>query len=218
MILLIFWELLYADDTLVISKSPKYMQLILKEIEAECIKYNMSLNKTKCEIIAMNAKPKILFEDKTKVKIVDKARHLGAIITKKANRETDLENRLSIARATATKLRTFWRKVKVSKIWKLQVYNAIVVSQLIYAFDSLHLTDTCKRKLDAFHMRGLRYVFDVLPAFVSKISNKKVLEMANKTLFEETLETLKPDIFLQYMEDRRYFKPEDLTKKTHTHY
>ena len=97
----------------------------------------------------------------------------------------------------------------MSKIWKLQVYNAIVVSQLIYAFDSLHLTDTCKRKLDAFHMRGLRYVFDVPPAFVSKISNKKVLEMANKTLFEETLETLKPDIFLQYMDDRRFFKPED---------
>ena len=61
-------------------------------------------------------------------------------------------------------------------------------------------------------MRGLRYVFDVLPAFVSNISNKKVLEMANKTLFEETLETLKPDIFLQYMEDRRYFKPEDFKK------
>ena len=149
------------------------MQILLKEIEAECIKYNMSLNKSKCEIIAMSSKPKIYFEDKTKVKIVDKAKYLGAIITKKANREIDLENRLSIARATAIKLRTFWRKVEVSRIWKLQVYNAVVISQLIYAFDSLHLTDTCKRKLDAFHMRGLRYVFGIPPAFVSQISNIK---------------------------------------------
>ena len=81
----------------------------------------------------------------------------------------------------------------------------MVVSQLIYAFDSLHLTDTRKRKLDAFHMRGLRYVFDIPPAFVSKISNKKALEMANETLFKEGLETLKPDIFLQYMQDRSFF-------------
>ena len=97
----------------------------------------------------------------------------------------------------------------MSRIWKLQVYNAVVVSQLIYAFDSLHLTDTCKRKLDAFHMRGLRYVFDISPAFVSKIFNKKVLEMANETLFKESLETLKPDIFIQTMKDRSFFKPED---------
>ena len=157
----------------------------------------------------MNTKPKIYFEDKTKVKIVDKAKYLGAIITKKASRETDLENRLSIARATAIKLRTFWRKVEVSRIWKLQVYNAVVISQLIYAFDSLHLTDTCKRKLDAFHMRGLRYVFDIPPAFISKISNKKVFEIANKTLFKESLEALKPDIFTQKMKDRNLFKPED---------
>ena len=59
------------------------MQLILKEIEAECIKYNMSLNRSKCEIIAMSSKPKIFFEDKSRVKIVDKAKYLGAIITKK---------------------------------------------------------------------------------------------------------------------------------------
>ena len=97
----------------------------------------------------------------------------------------------------------------MSRIWKLQVYNAVVISQLIYAFDSLHLTDTCKRKLDAFHMRGLRYVFDIPPAFISKISNKKVLEMANKTLIKESLEALKPDVFTQNMKDRSLFKPED---------
>ena len=94
------------------------------------------------------------------------------IIDELARREPELEQRLSMAKDAASKLRKFWRQAEVPKIWKFQVFNAMVISQLTYALESLHLTETCFKKIDAFHMRGLRYVFDIKPAYISRVSNE----------------------------------------------
>ena len=58
-----FWELLYADDTLIIGKSDKKVEEILHKIEEESLKYNMFLKKTKSVIICMNGICIINFKD-----------------------------------------------------------------------------------------------------------------------------------------------------------
>jgi len=104
------WELLYADDTLLIGKYDNEIELLLHEIEIESAKYNMVLNKTKCEIVAMYCKPKVHFISGGLVKIVTKAKYLGSMISDTASRDIEINFRLAFARTTASKLRVFLAK------------------------------------------------------------------------------------------------------------
>ena len=62
---------------------------------------------------------------------------------------------------------------------KLQVFNAIIIAQLTYAFDSVHLTLSQIKKIDAFHAKGLRHILKKDHAFYSIISNTKIFEKAS---------------------------------------
>ena len=85
----------------------------------------------------------------------------------------------------------------------------MVLSQLTYALDSLHLTETCFKKIDAFHMRGLRYVFDIPPAYVSRISNEELMMMANDLLEKDDIKRHPMDRLTHEMLSRYYFRPEE---------
>ena len=67
----------------------------------------MFLNKSKCEIIGMNNVGTISFESGEPVKRVELAKYLGVMIHEKANREPELEYRISNALDAAIKLRDF---------------------------------------------------------------------------------------------------------------
>ena len=80
------------------------------------------------------------------------------------------------------KLKTFWRKTNASLKWKLEVYNAIVISQLVYGLETLQLTDSLLCRLNAFHIRGLRQILCIDHAYYSGISNEDVLHRARVVL------------------------------------
>ena len=69
----LFTEILYADDTVLVMKSTRDTNVLLKEIEAESSYYNMKLNNAKCEVIAMNKSNNVKFKDGTKLKHVKEA-------------------------------------------------------------------------------------------------------------------------------------------------
>ena len=47
-------ELLYADDTLLYSTSPKKLETTLRQVETESHRYGLALNYNKCEFIGIN--------------------------------------------------------------------------------------------------------------------------------------------------------------------
>ncbi len=56
-------ELLYADDTLLLTNSTQHMHRLLHRIESESEQYTMELNKDKCAHIAMHRYNIIKFAD-----------------------------------------------------------------------------------------------------------------------------------------------------------
>ncbi len=107
---------------------------------------------------------------------MDKAIYLGGTITERALKSAELHTRLTKALTTAYKLKEFWKGCNAPLKWKLQVYNAVIVSQLIYGLNTIHLTDSCLQSLDTFQLRGLRQILRIEAAFYSDISHNKVLE------------------------------------------
>jgi len=173
------WELLYADDTMVMGTRAREINIILKQIEIESENYNLTLNRSKCFYIGMNGKADIHFRDGTKIKKADKVEYLGGTITTQASRNAEISNRMSKALGTCKKLKIFWRKNNADIGWKIQVYNAIIISQLIYGLNTLNITPAIKNRLNAFHMRGLRYILNIDHSYYSHISNEEVINRMN---------------------------------------
>ena len=86
-----FMEILYADDTLLITKNAKAMNKLIAGIELESGYYNMKLNKGNCEVIAMNCNSNIHFSEDARLKLVSEAKYLGGNITRAADSRTEVE-------------------------------------------------------------------------------------------------------------------------------
>ena len=139
----------------------------------------MRLNKKKCIYINMNVKNRIRFKDGTAMPNEDEADYLGAKITKKNLNKKEVDARVCKALATCNKLKLFLKKAKCNKIWKLQVYNAVIVSQLVYGLETMYLNESLLKRLDAFQMTGIRHILGIEHAYWSRTSNLEILEKAN---------------------------------------
>ena len=62
-----FDELLYADDTILISKCTRMLNRFLSEVESAALSYGLKLNKTKCKCINMGPPGDVKFADGTRV-------------------------------------------------------------------------------------------------------------------------------------------------------
>ena len=64
----------------------------------------------------------------------------------------------------------------------MQIYNAIIVAQLTYGLNTLQLTPAMLKRLEAFQIRGLRYILQIEHSYYSHITNEQVSEKANISL------------------------------------
>ena len=130
---------------------------MLKQLEIESTRYNMKLNQGKCFFVQMNMcknnrQPDVKFANGRKMNSAEKVTYLGGTITKTAYPLEEIKNRIGIAVGTCKKLMTFWRESQASMKWKIQVFNAIILSQLTYALDTVYISKNMEKILDAVHL------------------------------------------------------------------
>ena len=91
----------------------------------------------------MNCVAYVKFQNGDKLEQLDKAIYLGGTITEKALKTAELQTRLGKAFTTSYRLKEFWKNCNAPLKRKLQVYNAIIIPQLTYGLNTIHLTDSC---------------------------------------------------------------------------
>ena len=62
----------------------------------------------------------------------------------------EIRNRLAMITRTCCQLKPFWNKANTSTTWKLQVFNAIIKTGLMYGRETMQLTHNEMGKIDAF--------------------------------------------------------------------
>ena len=97
----------------------------------------------------MNSQAHVHSSDGKPFKQADKATYLGGEINNGAGRWIELDNRIDIAFKACDKLKTFWYKTDCSYIWKLQVYDAVIIAQLTHGLNTVQLTVAILSKMDA---------------------------------------------------------------------
>jgi len=77
--------------------------------------------------------------------------------------------------AVANRLKAFWNRADTLTKWKLQVFDAIIRSKLLYGLECIQLTPVEQDKLNAFQMKGIRRIFITPPTHIDRQwQNKKV--------------------------------------------
>ena len=174
-----FNELLFADDTLLISKNTRGMNKFLHAIE-ESAYYGLRLNQAKCNILSMNGNNQIRFKDGTLVRHTDEATYLGGILTKSVNISTEISSRIASATATWKSLDLFWKQACCSLKNKILIYNAVIRSKLLYALETVEIPASQISRLEAFQLKGLRKILGMVTTFIDRSNtNAEVFRRAN---------------------------------------
>ena len=91
----------------------------------------------------------------------ESAAYLGAKITKNNSNRQEVEERISKALETCNKLKQFLKKASCRTKWKIQVYNAVIISKLIYGLETMYLNESLLKRLDAFQITWLRHIMGI---------------------------------------------------------
>ena len=80
-----------------------------------------------------------------------------------------------------------WRHSNISRQRKRQIYEACVVSKLMYGIETVWLRKHERARLDAYHARCLRRIYGIASSYYSRVSNQEVLRIADSTPMSNTL-------------------------------
>ena len=86
-----------------------------------------------------------------------------------------------------TKLNRLWKHSTLTKSRKIAVYQAVIISRLLYGLGSAWLNVADIRRLNGFHCRCLRVILRIQPAYFSRVSNKRILEQSGQRPLDRQL-------------------------------
>ena len=118
--------------------------------------------------------------DGTQITEKDSLIYLGSLLDQAGNIGAELNRRLGMARADLKQLSKVWRHPRISVQRKVNIFEACVVLKLLYCLHAAWLNMADRRKLDAFQAQSLRTITGTPRSYISRITNKNVLEQCKQ--------------------------------------
>lgn len=120
--------------------------------------------------------------------------YLGTSVAADGTVSKELGRRLGAAWSEYVKLEKLWKHTTLPKTRKVEVFQAAVISKLLYGLSAVWLNTSDLRRLDGFQARCIRPIVGVKPAYVSRVSNDTVRSMVKQPKLSRQL--LKQQLFL----------------------
>ena len=173
-------ELVYADDTLIVATNPEQADDYMKTIAQAGANYGLKYNWKKLEVLPIRCEARILKPDGAIVEQKASIVYLGCILAADGGIEAELGRRIGLAKAEFDKLDRVWSHATISTQRKLRIFDACVLSKLLYSLHTAWLKTADLARLDAFQARCLRRILRIPHSYYSRISNATVLERASR--------------------------------------
>ena len=171
-------DIVYADDTLLLSVSPKFLQEYLSCVTAAGQLYGLELHSGKLQLLSIRCHTSLRCSDGTDVTATDKMEYLGTCLDSEGSMQSEVCRRLGAAKSLFRTLSKVWASSTLTCKAKLRIFDCLVASKLVYGLQAGCCNVACRRRLDGFQASCLRRVLKILPSFLSRISNKEILRMA----------------------------------------
>lgn len=171
-------ELLFADDAALTAHTEAALQELISCFAQACTEFDLMISIKKTNILAQDVSsvPPISIGDCTLVAVEDFI-YLGSTISSSLSLNSELNSRIGKASAAVARLsKRVWENPMLTIKTKTQVYQACVLSTLLYGTESWTLYARQERRLNTFHQRCLRRILGI--SWQDHVPNKDVLEQA----------------------------------------
>ena len=171
-------ELLFADDAALTSHSEAGLQLLIDKLSHGCKEFGLTISLKKTNILAqgVDTTPTITI-DNTPLELVDSFKYLGSTIASSPSLDMEISSRIGKAAGVMSKLDTrVWTNSQLTIATKLRVYQACVLSTLLYGSESWSTYSSQESRLNTFHLRCLRRLLRI--KWQDKVPNVEVLKRA----------------------------------------
>jgi len=171
-------ELVYADDTLIVASQARDAAEYMLHISTAGAHYGLQYNWKKLEVLPVRCEADIRKPDGSQIDQKDCITYLGSVLAQDGRAGPELARRLGAARAEFKTLARVWSHSSLARRKKLQIFDACVLSKLLYCMHTTWLQKAELAKLDAFQAKCLRKIMGIQHSFYSRVSNEAVLEEA----------------------------------------
>ena len=180
-------EVVYADDTLLISVSDAHLAEYLHVVACAGERYGMELHWNKFQLLPIQCSPVLQTPAGDPIPSRNRMEYLGTSLTGDIHDQAELVKRIAMAKKDFLALTNVWRRSSLTWRRKLAVFSHLVESKLLYGLASICLTVAQERKLNGFQNRCLRQIIGVQPSCISRVSNAEVLRKSGHTLATQLL-------------------------------
>ena len=148
-------------------------------IEAMGMNYGLRLNWKKCEVLPIGCEASIAAPDGSYLACKSSISYLGSYLDATGAGGPAICRRLGEAKGKFDKLASVWRHSTLHPQQKIRIFQACVVSKLLYCLHTMWLNKAELRKIDGFQAKCLRSILHIPPPYIIRISNATVLQRSH---------------------------------------
>ena len=173
-------DLLFADDCTLNAGDEQEMQQYMDKLSSACGNFSLTISTKKTEVMYQPAPgnqyldPQILVN----AQAVESFTYLGSTLSHNATIDREITNRISKASSSFGRLRkTVWERRGINLATKLKVYQAVVLTTLLYGCETQTVYRKHERQINHFHLGCLRNLLHI--RWQDKVPDTADLKQAN---------------------------------------
>ena len=170
-------DMLLADNAAVATHTQPELQSLMDHFSQACRDFGLTISLKKTNVLGQGTEsPPVITIDDYELDVVHQFTYLGSTITKNLSLDTELDKRIGKAATTLAHLTScVWTNPKLTMKTKMAVYNACVISTLLYGSKTWTTYARQERHLNTFHMRSLCRILGI--SWQYKVPNTEVLPL-----------------------------------------
>ena len=184
-------EALFADDCSLNAHSEEDLQIMLNHFAEASKLFGLTISIGKTEVLHQPAPqsspmPPNISIDETTLKNTKNFKYLGSVISADGSIDQEINARICKASQALGRLKAkVLNQHNVRLSTKIKVYNAVVLSSLLYGSETWTLYRKHVNKLEQFHQRALRCILGI--RWQDRITNTEVLNRSTSQSIESLL-------------------------------
>ena len=171
-------ELLFADDAALVTHKEEELQQLINQLSHACNEFGLSISINKTQVMGQGvlSPPSITIGNQV-LGVADHFTYLGSTISSNLSLDNEIDKRIAKAASVMARLtKRVWSNNQLTSNTKFQVYQACVLSTLLYGSESWTTYARQENRLENFHLRCLRRILGI--TWHDMITNTDVLRRA----------------------------------------
>ena len=171
-------DVLFADDATVMTHTQRELQLLMDHFSQACKDFGLIISLKKTNILCQDilAPPFITIND-YELAVIHQFTYLGSTITNNLSLDPEINKMIRNAATTlAHPTSRVWTNPKLTMKTKMAVYNACILSTLLYGSKTWTTYAHQEKRLNTFHLRSLRCILGI--SWQDKVTSTDILSCA----------------------------------------